>query len=118
MSDYDPQPALDELAQTNDLQTLEAWRVKHLGDKSTLKLALGGLGQTPAEQRREAGQRLNSARVQLTEAHDARKAELSEHALTEQLDRERIDVSLPGRPLPRGYSHPSITVTQQICDLF
>ena len=117
-SEYDPQPALAELRQVSALDALEQWRVKHLGDKSALRAALSGLGQLPAEQRREAGQQLNAARQQLTEAHEARKAELTEKSLGEQLERERIDVTLPGRPLPRGCSHPSIAVIEEISELF
>ncbi|HLG68859.1 MAG TPA: phenylalanine--tRNA ligase subunit alpha [Chloroflexota bacterium] len=118
MADYDPQPALGELNAATTLDALEQWRVKHLGDKSALRVALGGLGRLPADQRREAGQRLNTARRELTEAYEARQAEMAEKGLTEQLERERIDVTLPGRPLPRGHSHPTITVIQEICDLF
>ena len=121
MTDYDPEAALEELgavADLADLADLEQWRVRHLGDRSALKAALSGLGQLPAEQRREAGQRLNASRNQLTEAYEARKAELSESALGKQLERQRIDVTLPGRPLARGYSHPSIVVIQQISELF
>jgi phenylalanyl-tRNA synthetase alpha chain len=116
--EYDPQPALAELRQIAHLQALEAWRVKHLGEKSALRAALGSLGGLPPDQRRDAGQRLNSARTELTEAFDARKAELSQQALAEHLERERVDVTLPGRPLPRGCSHPTITVIQEICELF
>src|SRR5690348_11649758 len=118
MTDFDAQPALGELAAAGSLDALEQWRVRHLGDKSALRAALGGLGQLPAEQRREAGQRLNTARRELTDAYEARKAELSQAALTQQLERDRIDVTLPGRPLARGCSHPSITVIQEISDLF
>ncbi|HZT18577.1 MAG TPA: phenylalanine--tRNA ligase subunit alpha, partial [Dongiaceae bacterium] len=118
MTEFDPRPALDELRQLETLEALEQWRVKHLGDKSALRAALGGLGQLPPEQRREAGQRLNAARQQLQEAHDARKAELTEKTVAQQLERERIDVTLPGRPIARGCSHPTIAVIQEISDLF
>ncbi len=118
ISDYDPQTALAELRAAGDLDVLEQWRIKHLGDKSPLRAALSQLGQLPADQRRDAGQRLNNARRELTEAFEARRTELSERALSEQLGRERVDVTLPGRPLPRGCSHPTITVIQEICELF
>jgi phenylalanyl-tRNA synthetase alpha chain len=118
MADYDAGPALEELREAANLEALEQWRIRHLGDRSALKAALSGLGQLPAEQRREAGQRLNSARNELTAAYDARKGEISQQALSEQLKRERIDVTLPGRPLPRGYAHPTVAVIQEISELF
>jgi phenylalanyl-tRNA synthetase alpha chain len=118
MTEYDPKPALDSLAAAADLDALEAWRVAQLSRKSELMSALSGLGQLPPEQRREAGQRLNVAKRDLEAAFERRKEELGRGALAQQLERERIDVTLPGRPLPRGYSHPSITVIQEISDLF
>ncbi|HLG70813.1 MAG TPA: phenylalanine--tRNA ligase subunit alpha, partial [Chloroflexota bacterium] len=83
MADYDPQPALGELNAATTLDALEQWRIKHLGDKSALRVALGGLGKLPSDQRREAGQRLNTARRELTEAYEARQAEVAEKALAE-----------------------------------
>ncbi len=118
MANYDAQPALTELRRAADLDALERWRITYLGDKSALRAALSGLGQLPAEQRREAGQQLNAARQELTAAYEARQKELTDASLGQQLERERIDVTLPGRPLPRGCSHPSINVIQEISELF
>src|SRR5579862_4112424 len=118
MPDFDSQPALGDLDRTTDLAALELWRVTHLGRKSELMTALSGLGQVAAEERREAGQRLNAAKRELEGAYEARRSELSQQTLAGQMESERIDVTLPGRPLQRGYSHPTIAVIQEICGLF
>ncbi|MBV8087770.1 MAG: phenylalanine--tRNA ligase subunit alpha [Chloroflexi bacterium] len=116
--DYDPQTALAELRGLASLNELEDWRVAHLGRRSGIMTALSGLGQAPADQRREIGQRLNTAKQALERALEERKDELTRSQLGEQLERERIDPTLPGRVPPRGLSHPLVTVTQQICELF
>ena len=117
-TDYDPQPAVAALAQAGDLEALEHWRVEHLGRKSTLMNALSGLGQAVPERRREIGQQLNLAKRELEAAFEARRSQLGRAALDQQLERERIDVTLPGRPLPRGCSHPTISVIREISELF
>ncbi len=115
---YDPSLGLQALAHVEDLAALEDWRVAYLGRKSELMQAFGALGQVAADKRRETGQLLNEAKRQLEQAYEARKDAMSRAALTAQLERERVDVTLPGRPLPRGHAHPITQVIQQISDLF
>ncbi|MGH2519727.1 MAG: phenylalanine--tRNA ligase subunit alpha, partial [Chloroflexota bacterium] len=117
-TDYAAGPALAGLRQVNDLDALERWRIEHLGKKSAIMVALSGLGQAPPDRRREIGQQLNAAKRELEAAFDRRKHELSQQELSQQLERERIDVTLPGRPLPHGCAHPSIAVIQEISELF
>jgi phenylalanyl-tRNA synthetase alpha chain len=116
--DFDPQPALAELEAAGSADALEAWRVAHLGRSSAIMTALSGLGKAAPEQRRELGGRLNTAKRSLEQAYAGRKDAVTRAELSTLLDRERIDVTLPGRPLPRGARHPLVTVTQEICALF
>ncbi len=118
MASFDAQPALEALAQAADSQALEEWRVSYLGRKSALMGALSGLGQLPAEERREAGQQLNVAKRALEEAFEARREQLTNAELTQSLERERVDVTLPGTPVTRGLPHPLVTVIEEISELF
>lgn len=101
--------ALEELATLDREPDVEAWRVRWLGRRSQLALALRGLGRLPASERAAAGRALNQAKKELTEGCRNRLAELREQA-TRRLG--ALDVSLPGRPLPRGGLHP-ITLTER-----
>src|SRR5687767_8790892 len=57
--------ALGEVAASGDLSALDDVRVRWLGKKGTLTEQLKTLGALPADQRREAGQKINEAKQQL-----------------------------------------------------
>ena len=65
--------ALDEVAAAGDLAALDEVRVRWLGKKDTLTEQLKTLGALPADQRREAGARINEAKQQLEAAITARR---------------------------------------------
>ncbi len=89
--------ALQEIAASAGLAALEEVRVRWLGKKGTLTEQLKSLGAMPAEQRREAGQRINEAKEQVQSAIEARRAELERARIEQQLSAGSIDVTLPGR---------------------
>lgn len=98
---------------------LVALRDKYLGRKSGLiaseKKRVGSLG---AGERAEFGRRINelSAEVELEIARiNERFAAEAEAA---RLERERIDVTLPGTRFNQGHLHPITLVRQKIEDVF
>jgi phenylalanyl-tRNA synthetase alpha chain len=106
--------ALGELASAADLEALEAWRLVYLGRKGRLSLLLRTVAELPMEERKTVGRQGNELRQRLEEAHEARKTELEQKHLTHVIESERIDVTLPGPPIPRGRLHP---VTQTMRDM-
>lgn len=99
------QRALAELETVNDLASLDEWRLKYLGKKGELTGFLRGMGQVPPEERPVVGQVVNTARRSLEEADEARQSVLREVALTKKLASDRVDVTLPGRPVDSGREH-------------
>jgi phenylalanyl-tRNA synthetase alpha chain len=98
---------------------LEELRVRYLGRKSELTGVLRGIGELPAEERGPVGQAANSVRAaieaQLAERTDA----LSAAELDERLERDRIDVTLPGDPpSPVGRLHLITRTRREIEDVF
>src|SRR6478735_7111083 len=93
------------LAAANDLRTWDAVRIAVLGRNGSLTGLLRDLGKAPPEQRRERGAALNRLKDALTEAIEARRAELEDAALDVRLASERIDPSLPPRPHRTGAIH-------------
>jgi phenylalanyl-tRNA synthetase alpha chain len=93
------------IASAPDEKELEAVRVRLLGKKGELTTVLKGLGELPEEQRRAVGKSANELKEALSAAIEARRAELARASLDRTLS-ERIDLSLPGQPLPRGAMHP------------
>jgi phenylalanyl-tRNA synthetase alpha chain len=110
--------ALDEVAAAGDLAALDDVRVRWLGKKGTLTEQLKTLGALPADQRREAGARINEAKQQLESAISARKDVLETERVERELLSGRVDVTLPGRGEERGGLHPVTRARIRIESLF
>jgi phenylalanyl-tRNA synthetase alpha chain len=110
--------ALHRLEMVGDLQALEGWRVAVLGRQGSLNAVLRGIASLPKDERQQAGQAANDAKRRLEAAYEAARARLQTAALGTQLGTERIDVTLPGRPLELGRLHPSTQILRQIYAIF
>jgi phenylalanyl-tRNA synthetase alpha chain len=106
--------AVGELDGVNDAAALEQWRVTHLGRKSALSDLLGGMGKLAAEERRTVGSAANLVKRDLEQAFTDRESVVRQRELNATLERERIDVTLPGRPRSVGALHP-VTRTIDEC---
>lgn len=109
---------LRELSAISDPQALERWRVGYLGRRGALTDALRGLSRLPAEERPAAGQAANDAKRALEAALAEREGALREQALSRDLEEERLDVTMPGRPPARGGLHPTTLILRQITAFF
>ena len=112
------QEALGAVAAAATLGDLDDARVKYLGRKSELKLALRDVRD------RESGMALNAAREAIEQAVEARQADLERAEIDTRLSTERVDVTLPAeligplRPRRRGSLHPSTQVRREVEDIF
>ena len=113
------QRASDELETITTSDGLEEWRTRYLGrERGELTAILKGLGKLPGEQRKAIGQAANQVKTELEQALAARGLELRAAEQMAALEREGLDVTLPGRPAPRGHYHPLTLVTQEIGRIF
>jgi len=110
--------ALKQVAQADSERTLDEVRVRFLGKKGALTAQLKALGQLPPEQRREAGQQINSAKQTLEQAIAERGQRLARERLDVRLTEEAIDVTLPGRSLEAGGAHPVNRALDRLLDIF
>jgi phenylalanyl-tRNA synthetase alpha chain len=107
--------ALDAAA---DLRAWDAVRVAVLGKNGKLTALLKDLGKMPPDQRREQGAALNRLKDLLTAAIETRKTVLEQAALDARLASERLDISLPPRPLPAGLIHPISRTMEEMAAIF
>ncbi|MBF0628712.1 MAG: phenylalanine--tRNA ligase subunit alpha [Magnetococcales bacterium] len=110
--------ALDELSHATSPAELEAIRVKTLGKKGELTLILRGLGQMDNEQRATLGAQANAFKEEFAQSLTARMEQLKQAELTQRLEREWVDVTLPGRPRPPGTLHPITKAQNEIIAIF
>ena len=110
--------ACEEAAQARDTSVLDEVRVRYLGKQGTLTGLLRELGKLPAEQRPEAGKRINEAKLALQSTLDERRTALDDERLNEVLERQRVDVTLPGRREQRGGVHPISHTMDRVAEYF
>ena len=109
---------LTAIAGAKDEAALEALRVQALGKKGEISLAMRELGRMSAEERQQAGPRLNALKDEINAALTARKQALTDAALDERLRGEWLDVTLPARPRRQGTIHPVSQVTEEVTAIF
>ncbi len=110
--------ALQELERAEDAEALQAWKSRYLGRSAEIADILKRLGDLPKEERPRVGRRANEVKTRLEAALAERQEALRARQLQRALQEERLDVTLPGRPLPRGRLHPSTLGLREILDVW
>jgi phenylalanyl-tRNA synthetase alpha chain len=104
--------ALGAISGAATLDELDDARVRYLGRKSELKQALREVRD------RDTGERLNRLRVVLETAVEERRDALERTALERTLTEDVIDVTLPGKRIPRGHRHLISQIRREVESVF
>lgn len=110
--------ALRSVAAAGDAAAIDALELDVLGKKGRLTAVLRGIGGLPPEDRPRVGAVANDVRTAIEAALAERGTELRRAELEERLRAETIDVTTPGRPIPRGTFHPIPATIEQIAAIF
>ncbi len=100
------------LSEVNDV------KVRLTGRKSELAGLKKAIGQVEPEQRAEFAQAVQSLEREITETIDTLESALSAHITALKVERERLDVTIPGRRPRTGHLHPITILRQRIEDIF
>ncbi len=112
------QEGLAALAACETLDDCEAARVEYLGRKGKVTALFQRLGELEADEKPQAGQLLNGLKQELEAVLQSRIDQLEAQELERQLQTERVDVTLPGRPAQLGRLHVSTRTLREVCDVF
>ena len=112
------QNALEEIQNTQDSKTLTDVKVKYLGKKGELTSVLRGMGALSPEERPIIGSLVNEVRAEIENALNEKEEIFKQAELQEKLEKETIDITLPGTKIKRGSKNPVNRVIEEIEDLF
>ncbi len=101
--------ALEAAPTTTELRDLE---LKYLGKSGLYTGLLRLIGQLPNEEKPLFGQKVNEAKARLQAAIDEKTSTLKRQEQSVEFEKDRIDVTMPGRKPQIGYPH----VLQQTMD--
>ena len=108
-----------EIGEASNSATLEEVRVRYLGRKAELPQLLRRVRDLPPEERGPVGKAGNQARQAIEVELEQRAAALRAGELDARLQRDGIDVTLPGDPpLPPGRLHLISATRREIEDIF
>jgi phenylalanyl-tRNA synthetase alpha chain len=97
------QAAFAEAATPADLENAKA---RFLGKSGSLTELLKGMAALSPEDKKTRGAAINQAKQQVEALLNARRQALADAELAQQLQAERLDVTLPGRRRGEGGLHP------------
>jgi phenylalanyl-tRNA synthetase alpha chain len=108
-----------DISAAGSAEALEELRVRLLGRRAELPQLLRGVAELPAHERATVGGAANEARRALEAELERRATELRGSELHGQLERDRVDVTLPGAPpQPVGRLHLLSAMRRELEDIF
>lgn len=109
---------LEDLKSVAAEEALLVWRNQYLGKNTAITQAFQAMGKLSAEMRPQVGQAANRVKVALEAALAERSESIKESALAASIASEKLDVTLPGRPLTPGRLHPDTQMLRELYRVF
>ena len=107
------------IAAAGDTEALENVRIQYLGRKAELPNLLRNVAELPPQERAATGKAANEARKALEQAIEQRTRQLAAVELDQRLERDRVDVTLPGDPPAQiGRLHLITQTQRELEDVF
>jgi phenylalanyl-tRNA synthetase alpha chain len=110
--------AVDSMNVSDSEAALQDIRVRYLGRKGELTAIMKGMGQLSAEERPQVGAIANRVKEEIEKLFEHRLSKIRSAEIALRLERERIDITLPGRRSFPGSKHPITLVTEEIVEIF
>lgn len=101
-----------------DERSVDEIRIQFLGKKGELTSILKQMGSLSAEERPKMGQLANEIRGDIENTIAGTMAAMKKRALDRRLEKETIDVTIPGKKPALGRLHPLNSTLNQLIDIF
>lgn len=100
------------------LRELSEFKIKHTGKKSAIADAKKLIGKVAPEERGNFGQLVQSVEKEIVSSIESAETKLNHFIINSKIERERLDVTLPGRRPRAGHLHLITILRQKIEDIF
>ena len=110
--------ALEAINNASDLNALQEVRNTYLSKKGLIPALMKEMKDLPKEEKPAFGQKVNVCKQEVSEALDKKQQELEVAATALRLEKEKIDITLPGDSIRIGTSHPLMLIQKEVEDLF
>lgn len=104
----------ESFSNIDNLSDLESLRVSYIGKKGIITNLYSKMKELSNEDKKTYGMKVNELRDMFNNLYDSFKQSLSEKELKEKLEKESIDVTLPGISVKTGSAHILDKVIEEI----
>ena len=118
LSEKEIEDAKEECLKISDKASLEAFKGRFLGKKSNLTAFYAQMRTISQDQKKAFGEKLTALKTQLNRFFEEKDKELKDRELNKRLEKEKVDISLPGFEETLGSKHPFYAVVDDITDFF
>lgn len=109
--------ALQQLSEAADLQKLYDVKVAFAGKQGFLSEIMREMSKLSKEEKPLFGKEVNRIKQEFESAYAGREQELQRLALNAKVEKERIDISLPGTALAAGAKHPIYLIQDEVVQI-
>jgi phenylalanyl-tRNA synthetase alpha chain len=106
------------LPSLDDPKSIDQLRVKYLGKRGLITLALREIGKLSPAERPLLGKIVNEVKERIERLIAARLTEVQAQQLQREILSQTLDVTLPGRMPPQGHKHPLTQVLEEVQEIF
>jgi len=107
-----------EIKKARDLKDLDQVFQRYLGKKGEITILLKGLKKISKKKRAEKGREINLLKKSIESEIQERAEKIKEKLRAEILEKEKIDVTAPGKKVFPGHLHPLTLVLRKVQDIF
>lgn len=110
--------AIEEINNANDIKDLQEIKLKYLSRKGELNTIRRGIKDLSAEEKPIIGDLANKTAEEIESSFDEKYEILYKQNLSEKIESEKIDITLPGDYIPQGKQHPLTKTINDIVEIF
>ncbi len=108
----------NKILSSKTLDELERLRVEYLGKRGKMTKILRGMGQLSPEERPRIGKLANEVRDLIEGLIAENRKRMEDDLLEIKLAKETIDITIPGKKIPLGKSHPLSQALTELEEIF
>lgn len=109
---------ITKISVTTSLKELQQLKVEFLGKSSLINQEMKKLVEVAPEECKELGQKINNIKLQIQLIIDKKRQELENKKLEERFISEKLDLTIPIRPIRKGSIHPITQCMEELIQVF
>jgi len=107
-----------EIKEIHNLESLKKVKAAYLGKKGYITKLLKNISTLSAEKRKNYGEKVNRLKKEAEKIFSQKSESIKKEIENLSLEREKLDITLPGRRYAKGSLHPLSIVLREIEDIF